>query len=244
MITLQNKIRFVALLQCFGALAYVGVSQSIPSSLSWLHSLHLVLDPLIFIATLLDSAFFASTLVIGTALLTAADALVLIANTIAVRRCLTQASAACLTIVLEDSLWITLAAVHTLLGLYMTTQLYRLYGANMRPPKYDPIVRARIVYTFQLVPDTFWYFVTQPSGIELLGAVHYLTNPLGVWMTYRRMRTSMLAAAIGTLAIDVIVLVLRTPSDDFAGWMARIYSYVYILLDIMLIIFTTKSKTI
>ena len=74
--------------------------------------------------------------------------------------------------------------------------------------------------------------------------MHYLTNPLGVWMTYRRMRIFMLIAAIGTLAIDIIVLVLRTPSDDFTGWMARIYSYVYILLDIMLIIFTSKSKTI
>ena len=247
-VIVQNKVRFVALVQLVGALIYTLLSQSITSvNISWLHMLHFIVEPLIFFATLLDGSFITAGALISALLCLTCDVIIVVLNVIAIQRCLFEVSAICLTRILEDSAWIALGTVHSALGIYMLTLLYRLFGATFQQEKtYDAIVRARIMYEFQLIPDILWFFLTKPIGYQLMGAVHFVFNPIGIWATYRKpkfVRTFMSIFSFAVLIVDVFLFIMRmrTTPTTYHEYIDFIYGYAYIIFDIMLLIFTAKS---
>lgn len=159
-INTRNRIRLSAAFILFGALLSISVRSSLTQpNVSWIHMFHFLLQPLVFVITLLDVTNYVYIVSMATAVATVADGAVFILNSISINRCLNEATASCFNRLYESFIWLAIAAWILVFIIIEITQLNQLLNqlgekdkiekANKETIKYEnkaPTWNTKIVY--------------------------------------------------------------------------------------------------
>ena len=243
-VNVHNKLRFIAFLQLCGVLLYGILTEYITiRNSSWMHSVHVFAQPVLFISTLYDSKMLSNVAWVVACIAFAVDIIVASVNGIIIMRCVSDINATCVQRVGASTLWLALALVHCIFSFFSTTAAYRAYELTEPRLVYE-YIRIRTVCWFLFAQDSAYTLLTSPEGLQLLTLVHPLVNFFGVWVSYRTTRDTVslyyvfgvLAAVM--LALDIFGLQQVWSGESFEDHLAVLFYGVYIFTDILLMLFS------
>jgi hypothetical protein len=126
-INTQNRIRLCAAANIFGCLLYISVNPYfVQPQASWLHLLHLFIEPLIIFVTVMDRTVFVYLALVVSVMLACLDTGVFVLNFISVNRCLGEPTAYCFERLYESGVWLLLSFWFILFDAFEVSQLYEL----------------------------------------------------------------------------------------------------------------------
>mgnify|MGYP001176376048 CR=1 FL=1 len=210
-INIRNRIRVSSFLCIFGVLLYFSISPSMTQThASWLHMFHILVQPVIFVITLLDNTQFTMGAMIAGLCLWVIDLCVFVLNFISVSRCLSESTASCFDRLYEKTIWVSLAAWFLWWGFIAVSQLYTLNKAlkkkdhhekaaremakiNNTQPTWNSInvlhAKMYVINVFLLLFDFTQFIVmaTQLQEIPLfaIGMIHILIDPYVIFTSQK-----------------------------------------------------------
>lgn len=123
----RNRIRLYSILNIFGVLLYLNISGMFKQPhASWMHLIHILIQPMIFFISVADSSAFSFGAFIASIFAFVIDVGISILNFISVNRCFGQPSASCFDRLYEKSIWFALAVWMALFDFLLISQLYQL----------------------------------------------------------------------------------------------------------------------
>lgn len=243
-VNVHNKLRFIAFLQLCGLLLYAVLTEYITQrNSSWMHAVHVFVQPIVFISTLYDNKTLANLAWVVSCIGFAVDILVASVNGIIIMRCVDDINATCVQRVGASTLWLALALLHCVFSFFGATAAYRAYELTEPRLVYE-YIRIRTVCWFLFAQDSAFTLLTSPQGLQLLTLIHPLVNFFGVWVSYRTTRDTVslyyilgvLAAVM--LALDVVGLRQVWSGETFENHVAVLFYGVYLFTDILLMLFS------
>lgn len=119
----RNRIRLQSVLIILGILLYLNISPSFNQPhASWVHLVHLILQPFIIFVSVADSSTLAFGAFIASVSTVLQDVGILILNVIAVERCLGESTASCSEIITEKGILLLLALWFCIFGFLISIQ--------------------------------------------------------------------------------------------------------------------------
>ena len=215
-----NKLRIHVMIQCICLLSQ-------HSGLSWMHQIHLILQPMVFFVTLDPSwSSYVLWLVIFA---TGLDFLVLTSAGVVVTRCLSDPGPACVQQSLDHIQVVVVAMLHVVIDVSQLLNLNILSTRESTEVKQEK--RMVIVSWFMFVQDAAC-LLTAPTGVELIVFMsHPVFNLLVCWIagsTDRNKYRMLSVVAVLFLGVDTFLFVERTSSILQQGFLLM-----YILTDIL-----------
>lgn len=217
----NNKLRIQVLIQ-LALLIYSG------GTLSWMHRVHLFVQPLIFFCTLDPSWSKQALWVLLFA--TGLDVLVLTSSFTVVSRCVSNVNPGCVQQSLTEAVVAAIAAVHVLQDVFQVLNLSTLKRSNTNA------AGLRIVSWFLFVQDLSW-LTTSPEGLEWGILAHPVFNMLVFWISSSKdaVKFYTVVGLAGALVVFDSYILLQTDlhTDTVAGG----FLAMYILTDLMIAFF-------
>lgn len=126
-INARNRIRLCAAANLFGCVLYIGIQPyfSQPDA-SWAHLLHLIIEPFVIVASLVDRTILAYLAYVASVFLVCVDCAIVALNIVAVNRCIREPSAYCFERLYESTTWLLIAIWFIVFGVFQGSQLYDL----------------------------------------------------------------------------------------------------------------------
>ena len=243
-VNVHNKLRFISFLQLCGVLVYAMLSEHVSlSDSSWLHAVHLVVQPLVFVSTLYQYKQLSVAACAAACVALCVDLVVAAINTVVIRRCYDDVNATCVQRTAASVLWLGLALVHCVLSYFGATGAFRAV-ALAKPAEVFEHVRIRIVCWYLFPQDVAYGLLTAPQGHQWFTLAHLLVNFTGVWISYRSTRKTVslyylfggLVAVM--LGLDVYGLEQTWGGKTFEDHLATLCYGVYLFTDVLLGLFT------
>ena len=126
-INTRNLIRVYALTNLFLVLVYNTLEPLFSGAhMSWLHQLHLVLQPIAIFVSIADSSVFTDVCLLLSISAVVFDSLVLFLNGVAITRCIAEPTASCFNIIGEKSIWALIALIHIISDVMLSVRLFSL----------------------------------------------------------------------------------------------------------------------
>lgn len=126
-INTRNLIRVYALTNLFLVLLYNSIEPLFDGAhMSWLHQLHLILQPIAIFVSIADSSIFTDVCLLLSVSAVVFDSLILFLNGVAISRCIAEPTASCFNMISEKSIWALIALVHVLSDLMLCVRLFSL----------------------------------------------------------------------------------------------------------------------
>lgn len=225
----SNKLRIQVLIQLV-LLTYTG------GTISWMHRVHLFVQPLILFCTL-DATWSKQALWV-LLFVAGLDSLVFVSSITVLTRCFSDINPGCI----QQSLSFSgiVAAVHGLVDIFQVLNLALVRNYNNNTP-----VQLRIITWFLVVQDIGW-LLTVPSGLEWGILVHPVYNMFVFWMSPSKdpIKFYIVAGVAGGLCIfDTYVLLQQ--GDSFTDLLATGFLAMYIFTDIIYAFFSfTYGETL
>jgi len=216
----NNKLRIQALIQLV-LLTYSG------GTLSWMHHLHLFVQPLIFFSTL--DATWSKQVLWVLLFATGLDVLVLTSSFTVVSRCVSNVNPGCVQQSLTEVVVATVAAVHVVQDVFQALNL-----SAQKPANSNAAGRLRVISWFLFVQDLCW-LTTSPQGLEWGILAHPVFNMLVFWISSSKdaVKFYTVVGLAGALVVFDSYILLQTDLDTVAaGFLAM-----YILTDLMIAFF-------
>ena len=252
-VNVHNKLRFVGFLQLCGVLLYTVLSEFVTiNNSAWLHGVHIVVQPVVFLSTLYLNQTLAGVAFAVSCLAFAVDIMVASVNIVIVTRCYDDINATCVQRVAASTLWLALAVLHCLFSYVGTTGALRAYQL-VKPAEILHFIRIRTVCWFLFAQDALFALLLVSDTLDVLTLLHPLVNFLGVWVSYRNTRSNIslfylfgvLAAVM--LALDIFNLerlwgtVNDAPTHElFEEHLAILLYGVYMFTDVLLMLFSAS----
>jgi len=187
-----NKLRIHILIQCLALFSQ-------HSGISWMHQIHLFIQPVIFFCTLDPS--WAPNVVWVLLFAGGLDFLVLGSSGIVITRCIANPDPACVQQSLDQFQVTVVAALHVFLDILQVRNLTTLETRRCNNAK-----RMVVVSWFLFIQDTSWILLTSPTGIELAVLAHPVYNILVCWISGSKDPNKFLMVS----GIALVLLVLDT----------------------------------
>ena len=128
-INTRSRIRLCSFISLLLVFLYISIQESFTGAhVSYLHSFHLFVQPVILLAAALDFSAFPGTLALVHIAMLLVDAFVTAMSAISISRCLTELSATCAERIYEKGVWILLAGALSVLDVIIILQLRILDG--------------------------------------------------------------------------------------------------------------------
>ncbi len=265
-ISTRNLIRSYALTNLFLVLVYTSIEPYFNgANVSWIHQLHLILQPLAIFASIADSSILTGVTLIFSFSAIIFDGVVLWLNFIAVSRCIAEPSATCFEMVFEKFIWGMLAFVHIFSDTMLSLRLISLRSYLVKKDvnekiaiqNYDgevPILKTvdvncaklRILHVF-LLPIGFLYsfFMLGRTFSNLLwiGAlIHVFVDLYGISVSRVHDTWSLgilmgLQLIIGSINLFTVVYRIPEPRDTISEDLSFYISIFYIFADCLLLYF-------
>ena len=217
----NNKLRIQVLIQLV-LLTYTG-------TLSWMHRLHLFVQPLIFFCTL-DPTWSRQALWV-LLFATGLDVLVFTSAFTVISRCVSNINPGCVQQSLTEVVVATVAAVHVLEDVFQVLNLSTLKRNNS-----NAAGRLRVISWFLFVQDVCW-LTTSPEGLEWGILAHPVFNMLVFWVSSSKdaVKFYVLVGLAGALVVFDSYIFLQTDlqTDTVAGG----FLAMYILTDLLIAFF-------
>ena len=225
----EAKLRVQILVQLLGLWVYSVLAES--NNLSWMHRLHLVVQPLIFLATLHGSQTWSRRVAFLVAAVAAVDVLVFLVSFTIVNRCVALWTASCVVRIYNEVGWLVLASVHAITSFFQCLNLLRasdrLYVSQEK--------RIRLLTWFLFVQDSSWLILTSLSGVRLLVLVHPMFNFILYWVSQSRDPTKffmMMWLALALLGLD-IYLMLDAVTSELPMYPTQVFLVMYLITDVL-----------
>ena len=241
-VNVHNKLRFISFLQCLGLLVYVVLPITVRNS-SWMHGVHVIVQPVLFISTLYNHKLLAQVAWLFACAAFAVDVLVASINLLVITRCADDINPSCVQRVGASVVWLALALLHCVFSFFSATAAYRAYEL-VGPRIVFENIRIRTVCWFLFAQDSAYTLLTSPSGLEWLTLLHPLVNFFGVWVSYRTTRdTAKLYVVFGVcavvlMALDIYGIQQVWQKDTFEDDLAALFYGVYLFTDLLLVLFS------
>lgn len=249
-INVHNKLRFIGFLQLCGVLLYMVLSEFVSiNDTAWMHGIHLVVQPIVFISTLYLNKTLSAVACGASCLAFAVDIMVACVNGIVITRCYDDINATCVQRVAASTLWMALALVHCVFSYFGSTGAFRAYELA-RPADIFQYIRIRTVCWYLFPQDVLFAILLVTDTLDLLTLAHPMVNFLGVWISYRTTRSGVsLYYLFGTLAAVMLALdvfnferLWDAPENEndalFKKHLAMLLYGVYMFTDILLMLFS------
>lgn len=126
-INTRNRIRLCAAANLIGCILYIGINPyfSQPEA-SWAHLLHLLIEPFVIVASIVDRTVLAYLAYLASVFLACVDCAIVVLNVVAVNRCIHEPSAYCFDRLFESATWLLIAIWFIVFGVFQASQLYDL----------------------------------------------------------------------------------------------------------------------
>ena len=249
-LNVHNKLRFVGFLQLCGVLLYMALSEVVSiSNTAWIHGVHLIVQPIVFISTLYLNKTLSAVACGASCLAFATDIMVACVNGIIITRCYDDINATCVQRVAASTLWMALALVHCVFSYFGSTGTFRAYELA-KPANVRQHIRIRTVCWFLFPQDVLFAVLLVSDTLDVLTVLHPVVNFLGVWISYRTTRSEVsMYYLFGTLAAVMLALDVfnferlwdnpEEETDDlFKKHLAMLLYCVYMFTDILLMLFS------
>lgn len=265
-ISTRNLIRSYALTNLFLVLIYASIEPYFNgANVSWIHQLHLVLQPLAIFVSIADSSIFTAVTLIFSMAAIVFDGVVLWLNFIAVSRCISEPSATCFEMVGEKTVWGLLAFAHILSDTMLTLRLISLrtylikkdVNEKIAMQQYDgeaPILKTvdvncaklRILHVF-LLPVGFLYVFFMLgrtfSNLLWIGALfHVFIDLYGISVSRLHDTWSMgillgLELIIASVNLFTVIYRIPEPRDTISEDLSYHISIFYVFADSLILYF-------
>jgi|TARA_B110000093_G_C12840649_1_gene355079 hypothetical protein len=218
----DNKLRIQLLIQVL-LLTYTG------GTLSWMHRVHLFVQPLIFFCTLDHSWSKAALWILLFA--TGLDILVLVSALTVVSRCVSNINPGCVQQSLTEVVVTIVAAVHVVNDVFQVLNL-----STQRPTNSNAAGRLCVISWFLFVQDVCW-LTTSPEGLEWGILAHPVFNMLVFWVSSSKdaVKFYILVGLAGALVVFDSYILLQM--DLLTDTVASMFLAMYILTDMMIAFF-------
>lgn len=265
-ISTRNLIRSYALTNLFLVLIYASIEPYFNgANVSWIHQLHLVLQPLAIFVSIADSSIFTAVTLIFSMTAIVFDGVVLWLNFIAVSRCISEPSATCFEMIGEKTVWGLLAFAHILSDTMLTLRLISLrtylikkdVNEKIAMQQYDgeaPILKTvdvncaklRILHVF-LLPVGFLYVFFMLgrtfSNLLWIGALfHVFIDLYGISVSRLHDTWSMgillgLELIIASVNLFTVIYRIPEPRDTISEDLSYHISIFYVFADSLILYF-------
>ena len=124
LINCRSRIRLCSFLSLLLVILYINIQESFSGAhISYLHMLHLFIQPVILLAAVLDFSAFPSSLSLVHIAMLAVDGFVAGMSFISVSRCFAEVTATCAERIYEKGVWVIIAGTLTILDAIIILQL-------------------------------------------------------------------------------------------------------------------------
>lgn len=250
-VNVHNKLRFVGFLQLCGVLLYAVLSEFVTiNNTAWMHGIHLVVQPLVFISTLYLNKTLSAVACGASCIAFAIDITVACVNGIIITRCYDDINATCVQRVAASTLWMALAVLHCIFSYFGSTGAFRAYELA-KPAEIYQYLRIRTVCWFLFPQDALFAVLLVSDTLDVLTLLHPVVNFLGVWISYRNTRSGVSlyylfgALAAAMLALDIFHMerLWNTTEDKeshhlFDEHLSMLLYGVYMFTDVLLMLFS------
>ena len=245
---LNNKIKFLSGFNFVLCFIYFYLPNYLKGAMSFFHLLHIVIDPIIFLSSILNKKIFNYGALALASVAFGADVLALIFNYISISRCLLELSSECLNRIFETNvLWALISIVFTATGFVLIQLLYRKTGMDDDTlyTVIDYASSARYLHLFLWTNDGIGFAV---EGATIITILHSVLNPLCIWITYRNENISrgirfMSVIFFIVLIIDTLGFVLHNVMiNDIYFGTQNLFAIQYIATDVILIYYYINIK--
>ena len=271
-INTRNLIRVFALTNLFLVLVYNAIEGSFSGAhMSWVHQLHLILQPIAIFVSIADSSIFTNVCLILSVSAVVFDSLVLYLNIVSISRCISEPTASCFELIGEKSVWALIAFIHILSDFMLSARLFSLLR-SLKRKDYDeknaineqdtsnpmPVLvtikvycaKLRIIHCF-LLPIGFIYvfFMLGKAWSNMLwfGALlHVFLDIYGISVS--RVHDLWSLGILGALhlilaSVNVFVVVYRIPEikETISDELSFYISVLYVFVDLLMVYFIASS---
>ena len=227
-ITTRNYIRLAAVTNLCLVIVYLSIEPYVTSShMSWLHQMHVLLQPLVLFVSISDSSVITMASILVTITATLFDGVVLWLNYVTISRCVKDPTSICLEILWEKAIWILLAGWIFLTDVMLVIRLLTLQKSLSKKDthekaskeKYEalsikpaPILKTmtvhnsklRIIHVFLIPPGVIYTFFMIGRAFEeplyWITTGHLLLDIFGIGVAIIHDR----ATLIITLALTIL----------------------------------------
>lgn len=270
-INIRSRIRLCSFLSLLLVFLYIGIQESFSGAhISYLHTLHIFIQPIILLAAVLDFSAFPGTLSLVHIAMLVVDVFVTAMSAISVSRCFAELTATCAERVYEKGVWILIAGSLSLLDVIMILQL-RLLDSQLKVkdiheaaeverlkvtgdvPSWNSILvfKNKIkVINIYMIPFDVTYFLcvwqmTENAPIYFLSIGHLIINPflLITDLGFQRFEYETFRIVyILLLGCNVLMMIvqLQTDINEISKMLALFISILYVVTDANQIVYFSQ----
>lgn len=226
-INTRARIRLCCFLSLLLVFVYISIQESFTGAhISYLHTLHLFVQPLIFLAAALDFSAFPGTIALVHIAMLIVDVFVAAMSAISISRCFAELSATCAERIYEKGVWILIAGGLTVLDTIIILQL-RLLDAQLEEKDVHEAAEAERLKVTGDVPtwNSILVFKNKIKVINIFMIPLDIAYVASVWQMTEN--APLYYLSIGHLLINAFLL---TTDMGFQKVQYETFRVVYILL--------------
>lgn len=217
----SNKLRIQLIVQ-LALVAYSG------GTISWMHKIHLFVQPLIFFCTLESSWSVRAAWILLFA--SGLDTLVFASSLILASRCFSNVNPNCIQQIFD--LTLIVSGIHIILDVFQLLNLSLVKSNTV-----ETSTRLRIITWFLFVQDSCW-ILTLPEGVEWLILVHPVFNVFVFWISSSLDPIKFyIVVALSALIMIFDTYILFQQGDSYTDLLAYGFISMYIFTDLLFIFF-------
>jgi len=227
----ENKLRVQCLIQaiCLSMYWYSDIG------LSWLHGIHIVAQPLVFLAALHSTSSWAYWCALVIAVAVFLDFLVFWSWFVTVARCVDAPTPTCFVQATDEIGKLVLASVHLVTSVF---QFFNLLRYESETVVRSQGARIQLVTWFLIVQDAMWLIVTSPSGLEWGLVVHPVLNFVLFWVSQSQDKNKFVVMGVllvPLLLFDSMLVALGWDGETYEDEIMRCVLCMYILTDLIML---------
>lgn len=271
-INTRNLIRVFALTNLFLVLLYHAIEGYFSGAhMSWVHQLHLILQPIAIFVSIADSSILTNICMVLSISAILFDSVILYLNIVSISRCVAEPTASCFELIGEKGIWSLIAFIHITSDVMLTARLVSLLR-SLKRKDYDeknamneqdtsnpmPVLvtikvycaKLRIIHCF-LLPIGFIYvfFMLGKAWSNMLwfGALlHVFLDIYGIAVS--RVHDLWSLGIMGAIhlilaSVNVFVVIYRFPEirDTISDDLSFYISVLYVFVDLLMVYFIASS---
>lgn len=228
-INTRSRIRLCSFLSLLLVFVYISIQESFSGAhISYLHTIHFFLQPVILLAAILDFSVFPGTLSLVHVAMLVVDGFVAAMSAISVSRCFSEITATCAERIYEKGVWVLLAGSLCILDTVIILQL-RLLDAQLAEKDVHQKAELERLKVTGDVPswNSIIVFQNKITVINMFMLPLDITYVLCVWQMIDY--AAIYYLSIGHLFIDAFLVIVDL------GFSKQTYEYMRVLYVVLLL---------
>ena len=267
----RNRIRLSSTIALLGVFIYISVQDSFTGAhISFVHLLHLIVQPVILVITILDQSGLPSYASYALFAMLFVDGAIGSLSFISVSRCFNENTATCFERLYEKGTWFILAILFCLADLIGATQLLNLNAqleekdlhekaaiekqkVSNEPPTWNTVIvtknKMKVINTFMIAFDIFYIIsvlqMIENTPLYWISVWHVVVDPFLLYLDGGNGKAHFIGVRYIYFLLAVcnfisLILQLQNTTETVWTMLSLMISVLYLVVDAVQIIFTTS----